>query len=135
MGQTVYSVIHLFGLVLEEGDKVTAVLLLLQSSKRHFGSRNVLLGVLEVLEHCLFVPMHGLLDVGLSVCEAISLARLTSKDSVKIGSNFVGLASGEGMALSAPCLEETGTLLSITWCEWHCVNVEGDGKGRCIQEV
>jgi hypothetical protein len=40
----------LCGLVLEEGDQVIAVLGLLETTKGHLGARNVLLGVLEVLE-------------------------------------------------------------------------------------
>jgi hypothetical protein len=41
---------RLFGLVLEEGDQVVAVLGLLETTEGHLGAGNVLLGVLEVLE-------------------------------------------------------------------------------------
>lgn len=41
---------RLFGLLLEEGDQVVSVLGLLETAKGHLGTRNVLLGVLEVLE-------------------------------------------------------------------------------------
>ena len=41
---------RLFCGILEPGDKVVPVLLLLQARKRHLGAGNVLLGVLEVLE-------------------------------------------------------------------------------------
>lgn len=41
---------RLFGLVLEEGDEVVSVLGLLETAEGHLGTRNVLLGVLEVLE-------------------------------------------------------------------------------------
>ena len=41
---------RLFGLLLEEGDEVVAVLGLLETTEGHLGTRNVLLGVLEVLE-------------------------------------------------------------------------------------
>jgi hypothetical protein len=41
---------RLFGLLLEEGDQVVAVLGLLETAEGHLGAGNVLLGVLEVLE-------------------------------------------------------------------------------------
>ena len=41
---------RLFGLLLEEGDEVVAVLGLLETTEGHLGAGNVLLGVLEVLE-------------------------------------------------------------------------------------
>jgi len=41
---------RLFGLLLEEGDQVIAVLWLLETTEGHLGARNVFLGVLEVLE-------------------------------------------------------------------------------------
>jgi hypothetical protein len=41
---------RLFGLVLEEGDQVVAVLGLLETTEGHLGAGNVLLGVLEVLK-------------------------------------------------------------------------------------
>ena len=42
--------LHLFGLLLEEGDQVVAVLGLLETTEGHLCAGNVLLGVLEVLE-------------------------------------------------------------------------------------
>jgi hypothetical protein len=44
------EVMRLFGLVLEEGDQVVAVLGLLETTEGHLGAGNVLLGVLEVLK-------------------------------------------------------------------------------------
>jgi hypothetical protein len=41
---------RLFGLLVEEGDEVVAVLGLLETTEGHLGTGNVLLGVLEVLE-------------------------------------------------------------------------------------
>jgi hypothetical protein len=43
---------RLFGLLLKESDQVVTVLGLLETTKGHLGARNVLLGVLEVLELC-----------------------------------------------------------------------------------
>jgi hypothetical protein len=42
----------LLGLVLEEGNEVVAVLVLLETAKGHLRAGNVLLGVLKVLELC-----------------------------------------------------------------------------------
>ena len=42
--------LHLFGLLLEEGDQVVAVLGLLETTEGHLCAGNVLLGILEVLE-------------------------------------------------------------------------------------
>lgn len=41
---------RLCGGLLEVGDEVVAVIGLLETTERHLGARNVLLGVLEVLE-------------------------------------------------------------------------------------
>jgi len=41
---------RLLGLLLEVGNEVVAVLGLLETAKGHLGARDVLLGVLEVLE-------------------------------------------------------------------------------------
>jgi hypothetical protein len=49
-GRSAQVAIRLFGLVLEEGDQVVTVLGLLETAEGHLGTRNVLLGVLEVLE-------------------------------------------------------------------------------------
>lgn len=43
---------HLLGLFTEEGDQVVPVLALLETTEGHLGARNVLLGVLKVLELC-----------------------------------------------------------------------------------
>lgn len=52
---------------LEEGDKVSAVGLLLEAGEHHLGARDVLLGVEEVDEEGVFVPLDALLDVGIRV--------------------------------------------------------------------
>lgn len=43
---------RLFGLLGKEGDQVVTLLGLLETTKGHLGTGNVLLGVLEVLELC-----------------------------------------------------------------------------------
>lgn len=51
---------RLCGLLLEVGDQVVPVLALLQATKRHLGSWNVLLWVLEVLKLSLLSASHSL---------------------------------------------------------------------------
>lgn len=64
-GGSVRVAMRLFGLLLEEGDQVVAVLGLLETTKGHLGTGNVLLGVLEVLE--LWILLANVLRV---VCSA-----------------------------------------------------------------
>lgn len=49
---------RLFGVFLEVGDEVVPLLRLLQTTKGHLGTGDVLLGVLEVLEQSLLVPLN-----------------------------------------------------------------------------
>lgn len=62
-------------------NKVIPVLFLLQASEGHFCTRDVLLGVLEILKEGLLVPNNTLVHVGGGVGEAFSLASLTTKDT------------------------------------------------------
>jgi hypothetical protein len=128
-----------YGGLLQVGDQVVPVLGLLQTGEGHLGTRNVLLGVLEVLEKekqisatwslplvllCLLrsthfeqsvlLPYNTLVNVGGSVREAIDLSRLSAKETVQSGSNLVGTSSFNGVALSTSGLEETGSLGRIT---------------------
>jgi hypothetical protein len=64
-------------------------------------TRNVLLGVLEVLEQRLVVPVNALVDVGGGVGETLDLAGLTAKETVEVGADLVGLAGADGVALGA----------------------------------
>lgn len=104
---------RLFGLVLEEGDEVVAVLGLLETTKGHLGTGNVLLGVLEVLEERVLVPGDALLLVGVGVRVALDLTGLTTEEPVEHGADLVALTLLQGVALRAAGLEEVGTLLSI----------------------
>ena len=81
-----------------------AVLGLLEATEGHLGARNVLLGVLEVLEESVLVPVDTLLLVGVGVGEALDLTGLTAEQTVKVGPNLVGLALTEGVALGTPGL-------------------------------
>ena len=110
---------HLGSGFLKVGDEVIPVLVLLQASEGHFCTRDVLFGVLKVFEESLLLPNDTLVDVGSGVAEAISLTGLASKDTMEVGSYFVGLTGIEGVALSAAGLEEGSTLSSITRSEGH----------------
>ena len=114
----------LFGLLLQEGDEVVAVLVLLETAKGHLGAGNVLLGVLEVFKQRLLVPLNAFLLVGIGVGIALDLAGLAAKEAVQHGADLVALAFLQGMALRASCLEKVGTLLSIALFETHCDGCE-----------
>lgn len=104
---------RLFGLLLEEGDEVVTVLGLLETTKGHLGTGDVLLGVLEVLEEGVLVPSDALLLVGVGVGVALDLTSLAAEETVEHRADLVALALLQGVALSAAGLEEVGTLLSI----------------------
>ena len=125
---------RLLGLCLKEGDKVCCkiisgvlkvirtrsvltvpVLSLLEATEGHLGARNVLLGVLEVLEESVLVPVDSAVLVGIGVGEAGNLARLAAEETVELRANLVALAGLQGVALCATGLEETSALLGVTW--------------------
>lgn len=91
------------------------VLSLLEATEGHLGARNVLLGVLEVLEESVLVPVDGTLLVGVGVGETGDLTGLAAEETVKLRANLVALALLEGVALCATGLEETSALLGVTW--------------------
>ena len=95
-------------------DKVVPVLLLLETTEGHLGTRNVLLGVLEVLEEGLVVPLDALLLVGIGVGVTLDGAGLAAPKTVKSGTDLVATVLVDGVALRATRLEEVGTLLEIT---------------------
>jgi len=108
---------RLGGGVLEVGDEVLAVLLLLETAEGHLGAGDVLLGVLEVGEQSVFLPGDALLLVGVGVGVAVDGAGLAAEETVQGRADLVGTASLDGVALSATGLEEGRTLLSVTWWE------------------
>lgn len=95
-------------------DEVVPVLLLLETTEGHLGARNVLLGVLEVLEEGLLVPLDALLLVGVGVSVAINGTGLAAEETVESGADLVAAVLFDGVALGATRLEEVGTLLEIT---------------------
>lgn len=101
-------------------DDVVPVLVLLETTEGHLGTRNVLLGVLEVLEESVLVPGDALLLVGIGVGVAVDGAGLAAEEAVESGADLVAATLLKGVALSAAGLEEVGTLLGIT-----CVQVLG----------
>lgn len=95
-------------------DEVVPVLVLLETAKRHLCTGNVLLGVLEVVEHGVLVPGDALLLVGVGVGEAVDRAGLAAENAVERGADLVAAVLLEGVALRAAGLEEVGTLLGVT---------------------
>jgi hypothetical protein len=91
-----------------------AVLSLLEATEGHLGARNVLLGILEVLEESVLVPVDTLLLVGVGVGEALDLTGLAAEDTVELRADLVALAGLQGVALRAAGLEEVGALLGVT---------------------
>jgi len=87
-GRTAAAV--LFGGGLQVRNQVVPVLVLFQSAKRHLCARNVLFGVLQVLEQGVFAPGDALALVCVGVGESLDLARLATKQPVPT-------------SLSAPC--------------------------------
>ena len=73
-----------------------------------------LLGVLEVLEEGVLLPLNTLVLVGVGVRETGDLARLAAEETVELRANLVALAGLQGVALCATSLEEVGTLLGVT---------------------
>lgn len=58
--------------------------------------------------------MDTLLLVGISVRVSSSLARDSSKDTVKVRTDLVGATLLSGVALETSGLEKVGSLLSVT---------------------
>lgn len=94
-------------------NQVIAVLLLLETTESHLGTGDVLLGVLEVLEESLVVPLDALLLVGIGVGVTIDGTGLSAEEAVQSRADLVAAVLLNGVALSTSGLEEVGTLLSV----------------------
>lgn len=105
-------------------NEVVPVLVLLETAKGHLGAGDELLGVLEVVEEGVLVPLDTLLLVGVGVGEALDGAGLAAKKTVESGADLVAAAGLEGVALRAAGLEEVGTLLGITYSMAALVNLD-----------
>jgi len=110
---------NLLGDVLQMGNQVVPVLVLFETTKRHLGAGNVLLGVLEVFKESILVPGDTLLLVRVGVREALDLTGLAAKETVKVGADLVVAALLDGVALSTAGLEKVRTLGIITRLERH----------------
>jgi len=73
---------HLFGLFLEEGDEVVAVLWLLETAEGHLGAWDVLLWVFEVGKQSFLLPCDALLLVRVCVRETLDLTGLAAEETV-----------------------------------------------------
>ena len=98
-------------------DQIIPFLLLLQTTERHLGAWNILLGVLKILEQGALIPNNALLLVGIGILETCNLTGLTAKEAKEIGADFVSAALLKSMALLATGLEEVCTL-SVVSCQW-----------------
>ena len=96
-------------------DQVVPVLGLLETTEGHLGTRDVLLGVLKVLEESVVVPLNTLLLVGIGVSVTLDVTRLSAEKAVESRSNLVAAVLLNGVALSTSGLEKVGTLLSVAW--------------------
>lgn len=111
----------LFGGTHQVGDNVVSVLWLLQSTKSHLGTWNVLLWVFQVIVHGLFIPFNALLLVGVGVGVTGSLSRVSTKDTMQIWSNLVRSTFFNGVTLQTSGFKEVSTFLFRTFFEfsWH----------------
>jgi len=76
---------------------------------------DVLLRVLQIIKKCLLSPHNPTLLIGTRVRISVGLSRLTSPESVKVGSLLVCSAGFDSVALRALGLEDLGSLLFVTW--------------------
>lgn len=106
-------------------DEVVALLALLETTEGHLGTRDELLGVLEVLElYCetwlavarllsrarftherVLVPGNTGTLVGVGVGVAVDLTGLTAEETVELGADLVGTTFLDGVALGATGLK------------------------------
>lgn len=112
-----WDIRDLLGGRLQVGNQIATLIGLLETSEDHLGARDVLLGVLQVLEQRILVPGNTLSLVGVCVGETGCLASLATDQTVQVGSNLV-LATGlHSVALCATLHEQLLALLNIT--SWH----------------
>merc|ERR1719401_1263857 len=103
--------------LLEVCNEILAILFLLQTRKDHLGSRDVLLGCLEVVEESVLAPRDARLLVGLRVAESRGLTRLPAEKTVEVRALLVGSSRLDSVALRALGLENLGSLLGRhVWC-------------------
>lgn len=80
------------------------------------GMEHVVDGPSKAVTHqSVLVPGDTLLLVGVCVGVALDGASLAAEEAVESGADLVAAAGLKGVALSAPCLEEVGTLLGVTY--------------------
>merc|ERR1740130_2591735 len=105
------------------GYQVCALFLFLEACENHLGSRNVLLGVDQILKHVLVRPHNAGTLVGLRIGKAIICARCAAVDAPKRWA-LLGVATlFDGVALETFCLEELCTFLHIAILRDHTVRL------------
>jgi hypothetical protein len=130
---------RLFGLLLEEGDQVVAVLVLLETTEGHLGTGNVLLGVLEVLElNCVSsVPIavsHSIIPECSRPSECPSACWRRCMSSPRLDQSCGRrdrAAQGQSCCPRQP--SECGTVrIGSTVCQWYVGDHRSDGDG-CVE--
>lgn len=104
----------LLGGLLQVSNDVSTLRLLLESREGHLGTRDVLLGVLQVGKQRVLVPHNSGLFVGISVAIASNAATLATKQAMQSGTSLCTTFLLNDVALQATCLEQLGTILGIT---------------------
>eukprot|EP00968_Pinguiococcus_pyrenoidosus_P014535 scaffold1311_cov256-Pinguiococcus_pyrenoidosus.AAC.56 len=100
--------------VLEVGDEVIAVLLLLQAGEDHLRALDVLLRCEQVVEQGVLGPQHTRLLVGRRVGVAFYRPRRAAEQAVEVGPLLVSSSLLDRVALRALGLEDLGSLSDVT---------------------
>ena len=84
--------------LLQIGDQVLALSLLLKTGENHLSSGDVLLGVQQIFEKGVLAPGDASVDVGSRVGVVLGLAGGTAEKAVKVGALLVGTSLLNGVA-------------------------------------
>ena len=104
----------LIGSFFEVSYQVLPLSLLLNASEDHLCSRDVLLGILQVLHQHLLSPGDTFVPVGICVRESSSLTRLSSKKTMEVWPSLVLASLFHSMALGTLLNKNLLALLNIT---------------------
>jgi hypothetical protein len=108
------SAANLSGGLLEVGDEVLALALLLETGEDHLGALDVLGRVDEVLHESILAPVDASGLVGGRVGKVRDGTGGTAEETVQVGALLVALTLTDSVALRALGLEDLGTLGGVT---------------------
>ena len=91
---------------LKVSNEVSTFLGFLQTSKNHFSTGDVFLGVFQIFKQGVLVPGDSLWFVGISVDVTCSLASFATKETIQVGASLVFSTSLNCMALSTALNKE-----------------------------